>query len=124
MLGYTYDCNSGNFPGGQSGYDLSLFVDQNNKDRIFTGGIIAFGSEDGGQTWGVLTGYNDFFGATIHVDQHQAKQNPLSGQYYFCNDGGIHRADTLKTIALDTLLNCMFDINCSCTPVPRAIPCM
>lgn len=119
ILGSSYDCNSNNFFGGQGSYDLSIFVDHRNKEHIYVGGILNFGSLDGGRTWGILSAYRDDFGKTIHPDHHQAKSNPLSDQYYFCHDGGIDRADTLKPTLISVFRDCYFDANCdfrtSCT---------
>jgi hypothetical protein len=116
LLGGAFDCPNRTFLGGQGAYDLSLLVDHRDKDRIFVGGIICFGSEDGGRSWGLLTNGGHDLGLTIHVDHHQAKSNPLTGQYYFCHDGGMHRTDTLRPVLLAPLIDCLFDSACNFIP--------
>ncbi len=116
LLGWYYDCDTDKFYGGQGNYDLSLLVDHRNKEKVCIGGILNFASEDGGSSWGFLSEYTDEFGKTIHPDHHQARSNPLTDQYYFCHDGGIDRADTLKPLLISDFKSCYFWANCDPKP--------
>jgi photosystem II stability/assembly factor-like uncharacterized protein len=78
-------------PGGQGTYDLALLVDAQNKQRIYAGGINLWGSDDGGQTFGPVSHWTLFYGPTVHGDIHFLEQQPLTGNYFVCNDGGIYR---------------------------------
>ncbi|MCI5055261.1 MAG: T9SS type A sorting domain-containing protein [Flavobacteriales bacterium] len=71
-------------------YDMVLFADHNNKDKVVVGGINIWGSDDGGVTWGPVGYWTSAYGPSVHADQHQMRYNPLSGQYYLCGDGGIY----------------------------------
>jgi len=77
--------------GGQGTYDLSLLIDPNDDDKIYTGGVNVWTSDDGGVTFdGVSVWYQ-----TLHADQHQFKHNPLDKKFYICNDGGLMRTDSI-----------------------------
>ncbi|MCB0429474.1 MAG: T9SS type A sorting domain-containing protein [Flavobacteriales bacterium] len=75
--------------GGQGWYDQVLMADPTNKDKVYCGGVYVWGSSDGGSSW-------DAVGASFHVDEHQLKNNPVSGKTYLCGDGGISWTDNLK----------------------------
>ncbi|MCB0396529.1 MAG: T9SS type A sorting domain-containing protein [Flavobacteriales bacterium] len=75
--------------GGQGWYDELLMVDPDDENKVFTGAIYCWGSDDGGSTW-------DGVGASFHVDLHMLKHNPVSGRTYLCADGGISWTDDLK----------------------------
>jgi len=82
--------------GGQGRYDLSIAVHPTNENIIYTGGVNVWASEDGGQTFdGVSIWYDRGGGPGLHADQHQFKYNPLDGQLYVCNDGGLVRTDSI-----------------------------
>lgn len=76
--------------GGQGWYDLAIIVDPSNPDRVFTGGINAWGSSDGGVTWDGVSYWLNYYGQSIHADQHQFAHNPLNDRYFVCNDGGLY----------------------------------
>lgn len=76
--------------GGQGWYDLALLVHPTDRDLIYTGGINAWGSSDGGVTWDGVSYWVNLYGNSLHADQHQYAYNPLSGLYYVCNDGGLY----------------------------------
>lgn len=88
--------------GGQGTYDLSLLVDPANKDRIYTGGINIWGSDDGGATWKGVSYWLGYYGPSVHADQHFFAHNPLDDRFYMCHDGGLSRTDT---IGLETWAN-------------------
>lgn len=92
ILGWS----DGSDNGGQGTYDLALAVDPQNKDRIYAGGVNAWGSADGGASWDGMSYWVNYYGPSIHADQHQFKFNPLDSVLYVCNDGGIMRTDDPK----------------------------
>ncbi|MCB9298623.1 MAG: T9SS type A sorting domain-containing protein [Lewinellaceae bacterium] len=82
--------------GGQGTYDLTILVHPEDPNRIYTGGINIWGSEDGGQSWRIASYWVGGGGRqSIHADQHFLAYNPLDGKYYACNDGGVSRADEI-----------------------------
>ncbi|MBA3706333.1 MAG: exo-alpha-sialidase, partial [Bacteroidetes bacterium] len=88
--------SGGNASGGQGTYDLTIIVNATDRNTIYTGGLIIWGSSDGGTTMTQITDYG-----TIHPDQHFFAYNPLNKNYYMCNDGGIYKANPIN-IALNT----------------------
>ena len=91
--------------GGQGTYDLSLMVDPNDEDRIYTGGINIWGSADGGATFDGVSFWQDAFGPGLHADQHQLKYNPLDKKIYICNDGGLARTSQIIIGSWDDAIN-------------------
>lgn len=84
--------------GGQGTYDLSLLIDPNDEQTIYTGGVNIWGSTDGGATFDGASLWYDFSGpgSGLHADQHQLKHNPLDNKFYLCNDGGLVRTSNLE----------------------------
>lgn len=76
--------------GGQGWYDLALLVHPTLPEVLYTGGINMWSSEDGGVTWDGISYWLANYGPSIHADQHQLAYNPVSGNYYMCNDGGLY----------------------------------
>lgn len=85
----------GDGSGGQGTYDLTIYVDRKDPNKVFVGGVNLWGSADGGLNWDICSYWLRYFGFTPHADQHYLTFNPLDQQYYLCNDGGIKRTDTL-----------------------------
>ncbi|MCB0558717.1 MAG: T9SS type A sorting domain-containing protein [Lewinellaceae bacterium] len=86
----------GNGSGGQGTYDLAILAHPEDPDRIYTGGINIWGSEDGGLSWRMASYWvGDPSRVSIHADQHFLAYNPLDNKYYGCNDGGVSRADEI-----------------------------
>ena len=82
--------------GGQGTYDLTILVHPEDPERIYTGGINIWGSEDGGQNWRPASYWVGGGGRqSIHADQHFLAYNPLDNKYYGCNDGGVSRTDEI-----------------------------
>lgn len=81
--------------GGQGTYDLCIMVDPNDPDRIYTGGVNIWGSEDGGLSWKGASYWYHRDGWSTHADQHYFKFNPLDQKFYVCNDGGLYRTDSI-----------------------------
>ncbi len=88
---------------GQGTYDLALLVDPVNKDRIYTGGINAWSSPDGGKSWELVSYWRNDYGLSLHADQHLFKYHPQNKEFYVCNDGGIYRTKEMKSISWATL---------------------
>ncbi|HLF65228.1 MAG TPA: hypothetical protein VI603_15795 [Saprospiraceae bacterium] len=67
-------------------YANTLYVDPLEENYVMVGGLNLFNSVDGGVTLNQVT-FN-----SIHADQHIIKRNPLNGNLWLCNDGGIYRS--------------------------------
>jgi photosystem II stability/assembly factor-like uncharacterized protein len=93
--------------GGQGYYDLTLVVDPNDPDQIYTGGINMWGSSDGGLNWNLFSYWQSHFGESIHADQHASAFHPLSSDFFQANDGGLFKTKALIPGNLDTILNCI-----------------
>jgi photosystem II stability/assembly factor-like uncharacterized protein len=91
--------------GGQGWYDLALLVHPTNRDIIYTGGINAWGSTDGGVTWDGVSYWINVYGNSLHADQHQFAYNPVSGKYYICNDGGLYATSQINIGSWNDALN-------------------
>jgi len=83
--------NDGTGPGGQGNYDLGFMVDPINRDVVYVGGVIMWGSTDGAQTFNPVMHWTTSYGPTIHGDVHFLTSQPLTGNYFACSDGGIYR---------------------------------
>ncbi len=88
--------SSGSGSNGQGTYDLSIMVDANDKEKIYTGGINMWGSADGGQTWDGASYWTDLYGPSIHADHHYYTYNPLNQTYYACHDGGVSKTKQIN----------------------------
>ena len=84
---------------GQGYYDLTLLVDKNDKDKIYTGGVNLWESSDGGESWQIISLWINAFGPSIHADQHFMNYNPVDGYYYVCNDGGVFRTQEIEGVS-------------------------
>jgi len=101
--------SNGTSNGGQGSYDLTILVDPNDPEKIYTGGINLWGSVDGGQNWNIVSYWvGNPQRKSIHADQHFLAYNPLDKKIYACNDGGVSRADEI-VLADPTALNNLFN---------------
>jgi photosystem II stability/assembly factor-like uncharacterized protein len=91
--------------GGQGTYDLTLIVDPSNRDRLYAGGVNCWGSDDGGVSWNGMSYWVNYYGQSIHADQHQFKYNPVDDKFYVCNDGGVMRTDSMIIGSWDDAYN-------------------
>jgi photosystem II stability/assembly factor-like uncharacterized protein len=91
--------------GGQGTYDLTLIVDPSNRDRLYAGGVNCWGSDDGGVNWNGMSYWVNYYGQSIHADQHQFKYNPVDDKFYVCNDGGVMRTDSMIIGSWDDAYN-------------------
>jgi photosystem II stability/assembly factor-like uncharacterized protein len=82
--------------GDQSNYDLAIAVSPSNAETIILGGKIVWRSTDGGTTLSNLTTFAEPSTAPtapsnyVHPDIHDLAYNPLNGNLYCCNDGGVY----------------------------------
>ncbi len=77
--------------GGQSWYDLSLGVSNNNENHLFVGGINLWESTDGGANWTIEASSGNGNYAYMHVDQHCLEFHPITNVPYAGNDGGLYK---------------------------------
>jgi len=89
----------GSGTGGQSWYDMSLAVSNEDENHLYVGGINLWESTDGGVTWDISgSSGNSSNYSYMHVDQHAAEFNPLNNIAYAGNDGGLYKYfNTLNT---------------------------
>jgi len=81
--------------GGQGTYDLGLCVNPNNRDEIYAGGVNMWGSIDGAQSFNPISHWTTSFGPTTHADIHSIVVQPLTGNFFVCNDGGLYRTNAI-----------------------------
>jgi len=90
---------------GQGWYDLALVISPTDPAEVYVGGINIWKTLNSGASWNLVTyGYREWNVSTapyIHVDQHALEINPLSGDLYSGNDGGIYRSRDRGTSWLD-----------------------
>ncbi|HNP99898.1 MAG TPA: T9SS type A sorting domain-containing protein, partial [Bacteroidia bacterium] len=85
----------GSSGGGQGNYDLAMVVDANDKDLLYTGGVNIWGSNDGAQTFNPVSHWTLSYGPTLHGDMHFMQQQPMTGNMFVCNDGGLYRTPNI-----------------------------
>ena len=85
ILGYAED---GNDTKEQSGYDLAIAVSPTNANHIYIGGINIWRSTNGGAAWEIVNFWSEV--GSVHADIHSLDYNPLNGQLFCGNDGGLH----------------------------------
>ena len=86
------DTSMSSFTNSQAFYNLPLFIDPNNDQIVYTGGIDLFKTINGGSSWNQLSHWYGGFGLQeVHSDQHAfAIANNNSNSVLFGNDGGIY----------------------------------
>lgn len=89
------DYDDGSSVGGQGTYDVALLVDRLNKNIVYTGGINIWRSTDGAQTFNPVSHWTTNYGPTTHADIHFLEQQPLTGNFFVCNDGGLYRTSNI-----------------------------
>lgn len=91
MLGYNTDGSGG--ATGQGTYDLCIAVDPATPGTIFIGGITTWKSTDFGVTWAAANNWtsNTAGVPTVHADKHALAYQPVSGNLFEGNDGGIYK---------------------------------
>lgn len=81
----------------QSTYDLAMAVAPGNAERVITGGINVWGSNDGGATVSIIAHWNTNTQTSnnlqyTHADIHELVYNPLDGSLWCGSDGGVFRS--------------------------------
>lgn len=89
------EAGEGNGQGGQGTYDLALLVHPTNANTIYTGGINLWGSVNGGVSFNPASHWTLSYGPTVHADIHFLERQPLTGNIFCCNDGGLYRTTNL-----------------------------
>lgn len=88
ILGWDY---KGGDSGGQGWYDLALAVDPKNMNRIFSGGIHVWSSDDVGQTFKIATHSRGLYQLPyVHADVHDMKFTKDGSRLYLTCDGGVY----------------------------------
>ncbi|TVZ56645.1 putative secreted protein (Por secretion system target) [Lutibacter sp. Hel_I_33_5] len=78
------------FTNGQSWYDLYIYVDPNNDNNLYTGGIDIFKSINSGDSWNQISYYyGNNNTSQVHPDQHGIAFSS-SSRMVFGNDGGVY----------------------------------
>ena len=130
VYAFLKDCGFGddNFFFNQGWYNNVISVDPSDPNRVWTGGIDLFRSDDGGRNWGVAS-YWWFSGGVdgtpydpnyAHADNHviafHPKFNGTSNKTMFVtSDGGVYRTDDARANVGTTLASVCGD------PVPGAV---
>lgn len=100
LLGTTYSYEP--IAVGQGTYDLALWVDEDDANEVYVGGINLWKSTNGGKDF--LPASNWKFSGSfdpLHADVHQIQQNPLSKRYFVCHDGGISSTRFIKSTSIE-----------------------
>jgi hypothetical protein len=90
------------FTRGQAFYDLTIAVDPNDDDLVYVGGIDAFRSTDGGNTWKQISRWTSANGQPnnvplLHADIHGLIFHPSdSNKGLIVSDGGVAYANSFS----------------------------
>ena len=104
---------TGNIPGaptddeGQGNYDLTLVVDPDDANKVYSGGVNMWGSADGGTTWDIVSMWVTVFGESVHADHHYSVFNPLTKDLYQTTDGGVYRCQDVKIGSWSEISGCI-----------------
>ena len=107
----------------QGWYDNVLAVDPTDPNRVWSGGVDLFRSDDGGQNWGVASYWWGTSGVDpqyAHADNHVIRFHPgyngaSNRQMFVASDGGVFRTDDARAAVGKTI-----DAVCG-NPVPGAV---
>lgn len=91
--------------GGQGNYDLGFHVNATNRDIVYVGGVNLWVSADGANTFNPATHWTTGYGPTIHADIHFIEQQPSTGNFFVCNDGGLYRTTNVISQTWDDANN-------------------
>ncbi len=95
----------GTFSGGQGNYDLGFSVNGQNRDIVYVGGINIWASTDGANTFNPVSHWTTGYGPTLHGDIHFIERQPLTGNLFVCNDGGLYRTSMIISQTWNDALN-------------------
>lgn len=82
--------------GGQGFYDLPIAISPLDQNLVYVGGVNAWNSTDGGNSWNIMNQWTNYLPGVIaiHADKHFMGFNPLLPNRFFeTNDGGIYSSD-------------------------------
>ena len=95
----------GTNPGGQGTYDLALLVNATDPDVVYVGGVNIWGSSDAARNFDPLAYWTLEYGPSVHADQHFFARQPLTGNIFVCNDGGLYRTADMIIHSWDDAIN-------------------
>ncbi|HKQ05982.1 MAG TPA: hypothetical protein VJ464_12675 [Blastocatellia bacterium] len=78
----------GSTSNNQGWYDNVIAVDPLQEDRVWTGGVTMFRSDDGGASWGIAAGLHTDEHCIVFDPNYNGRQNTTM---YVAGDGGIYR---------------------------------
>lgn len=95
----------------QSDYDIIMHVNPADATKVIIGGVYTYRSTDAGVNFSSLNTTNP----GLHADDHAIERNPLNGNLYLGNDGGIYRSTdngvTWSNISLNLVINEFYRIS-------------
>lgn len=72
----------------QSDYDMAIYVSPTNENNVIIAGIRCYVSINGGNSFSLADDPEN----SVSHDCHAIEKNPLNGDIYIGNDGGVHRS--------------------------------
>jgi photosystem II stability/assembly factor-like uncharacterized protein len=78
--------------GGQGFYDLAMEISPTDADKWFVGGVNAWRSSNGGQSWILSADWTGNSAPWVHADHHFMKYSATQNVIYTASDGGIARS--------------------------------
>ncbi len=102
---YTRVNTGDNFLGEQGDYDNIVWVNPQDANFVIVGGIDLWRSTNGGATLTKISRWQS--ASSAHADHHYILEHPnfdnnANKIVHFTNDGGIHRANDVSTVAEET----------------------
>jgi photosystem II stability/assembly factor-like uncharacterized protein len=83
----------------QGWYDNVIAVDPLDPDRLWTGGVNVFRSDDGGSSWGIAPGLHTDEHCIVFHPNYNGRQNTTM---FVTGDGGIYRTDNARAVVSST----------------------
>jgi hypothetical protein len=113
-LSWTLTATPGHL-GEQGWYDNTVWVDPVNPDHLLAGGIDLYRSVDSGTTWTKISTWY-FEPSSPHADHHIIVSDPGydgggNSRVYVGNDGGIYKADNIKSVNANSSSNGWTNLN-------------
>ncbi|MBI2793384.1 MAG: T9SS type A sorting domain-containing protein [Ignavibacteria bacterium] len=91
LLGWSATGNDWQY-GGQGFYDLAMEISPTDADKWFVGGVNAWRSTNGGQSWVLSADWTGNNAPWVHADHHFMKYSATQNVIYTASDGGIARS--------------------------------
>lgn len=93
-----YEANGSDASGGQSFFNVAIYADNLDSNKITVGGVNLYQSTNGGTSWVAKTCWNGCNSLPItHSDVHYITKNTNNNAYFICNDGGLYRTMDFNT---------------------------